>query len=481
MTAKSPLCVQIAALGGQGGGVLAEWLAEAARDAGYPAQMTSIPGVAQRTGATTYYFEMYPQRDCPEKPVFCLSPDADGLDLMVAMEPMEAARALELGLITARTTVLSATDRIYSTAEKSIAGDGTLAAGILFEALQGAAKTLVGLDLGGLGGGSGGPGNATMLGAIAAAAILPLEPENYRQAIRVKGVAVDASLADFDAGLNHSKAPKQTEQTGDTVTFAAAPTGLEKEIKALPESLQRLAGHACATLLDYQDENYARLLLTRFQPFTHAPDDAPDDLAHEVLTRLAAWMAYEDVIRVAQLKTRPGRLARIRGEIGVDQSAPLSVIEFLKPGREEFASLLPPLVGKMIMKGHSSASTAGLPLRLPTTTVFGFAALKILAGLRAWRPRTYRYGLEQKAIERWLGVIAETMKSDPALALATAQLAVLARGYGGVRARGLRKIDALFDGWTDKLKNQPADLNAAVAKALHQARHNPDSDAETVA
>jgi len=475
MKAKSPLCVQIAALGGQGGGVLAEWLAEAARDAGYPAQMTSIPGVAQRTGATTYYFEMYPQRDCLEKPVFCLSPDADGLDLMVAMEPLEAARALELGLITERTTVLSATGRIYSTAEKSIAGDGTITTGILFEALEGAAKTLVEIDLNALGVGSGGPGNAAMLGAIAGAAILPLEAEHFRQAIRIKGVAVDASLADFDAGLGHIKAPKQAEQAGDTVTFTAAPAGLEKEIAALPENLQRLAGHACATLLDYQDENYARLLLTRFQPFAQSPDD----LAHEILARLAAWMAYEDVIRVAQLKTRPGRLARIRGEIGVDQNAPLSVTEFLKPGREEFASLMPPMVGKIIMKGHSTASTAGIPLRLPTTTILGFAALKFLAGLKAWRPKTYRYGIEHKAIERWLGVIAETMKSDPALALATAQLAVLARGYGGVRARGLSKINDLFDGWAEKLKNDPAALKTTVAKTLNQARHDPDSEIET--
>jgi indolepyruvate ferredoxin oxidoreductase, beta subunit len=48
-------------LGGEGGGVLSQWLVEAARIAGYPAQSTSIPGVAQRTGATTYYVEVFPQ------------------------------------------------------------------------------------------------------------------------------------------------------------------------------------------------------------------------------------------------------------------------------------------------------------------------------------------------------------------------------------------------------------------------------------
>ena len=54
------LTVLIAALGGEGGGVLADWLMQAATGSGFPAQATSIPGVAQRTGATTYYLEILP-------------------------------------------------------------------------------------------------------------------------------------------------------------------------------------------------------------------------------------------------------------------------------------------------------------------------------------------------------------------------------------------------------------------------------------
>ncbi len=55
-----PITILICALGGEGGGVLSEWLVEAALQAGYPVQSTSIPGVAQRTGATTYYVEIFP-------------------------------------------------------------------------------------------------------------------------------------------------------------------------------------------------------------------------------------------------------------------------------------------------------------------------------------------------------------------------------------------------------------------------------------
>ena len=39
-------------MGGEGGGVLADWIVDLAEHGGYIAQMTSVPGVAQRTGAT---------------------------------------------------------------------------------------------------------------------------------------------------------------------------------------------------------------------------------------------------------------------------------------------------------------------------------------------------------------------------------------------------------------------------------------------
>ncbi|MDE2003505.1 MAG: hypothetical protein KGJ25_08250, partial [Betaproteobacteria bacterium] len=55
---REPLSLLIAALGGQGGGVLTDWVVQAARADGYTAQATSTPGVSQRTGATTYYVEI---------------------------------------------------------------------------------------------------------------------------------------------------------------------------------------------------------------------------------------------------------------------------------------------------------------------------------------------------------------------------------------------------------------------------------------
>src|SRR5690606_28944813 len=123
-----PVTILIAALGGEGGGVLADWLVEAAMSAGFPVQSTSIPGVAQRTGATTYYVEIYPETHAAlggRRPVLALYPSPAEVDVMVASELIEAARAVENGYVTPdRTTLVAATHRVYATIEKMQMGDG---------------------------------------------------------------------------------------------------------------------------------------------------------------------------------------------------------------------------------------------------------------------------------------------------------------------------------------------------------------------
>ena len=70
---EKPFTIAILAMGGQGGGVLADWIVEVAEHEGWAAQSTSVPGVAQRTGATIYYIETLPPRN-GVAPVFSLMP-----------------------------------------------------------------------------------------------------------------------------------------------------------------------------------------------------------------------------------------------------------------------------------------------------------------------------------------------------------------------------------------------------------------------
>jgi len=112
---QRPITLLVCALGGEGGGVLAQWLVDTATRAGYAAQSTSIPGVAQRTGATTYYLEVFPQPLAAlgnRRPVFGLVPVPGGLDALVCSELLEAARQVTLGLPdAARTRVIASTAR----------------------------------------------------------------------------------------------------------------------------------------------------------------------------------------------------------------------------------------------------------------------------------------------------------------------------------------------------------------------------------
>ena len=77
--------------------MLADWLVETATRAGHSVQSTSIPGVAQRTGATTYYVEIFPRRERRARRhasrSFSLNPVPGALDLLVVVRAARDRRA----------------------------------------------------------------------------------------------------------------------------------------------------------------------------------------------------------------------------------------------------------------------------------------------------------------------------------------------------------------------------------------------------
>lgn len=484
-----PISLLLAALGGQGGGVLTAWLMEAARLAGYPAQSTSIPGVAQRTGATTYYFELFPVPNPAGRPIFSLFPSAGEVDVVAALEPTEAGRALQEGYITAATTVVTSTQRVYSVAEKVVAGDGRLPAAPVLQALAQAAGRLVQVQLP-----PNGQANAYFFGALIGSRALPFSPAEGRGAIENLGLAVAVNLAGFEAGLAAVRdqaalalpaLPPAPQVSPIFLTEEApavempAPPGFEPELAALPAALRGLVGHGLARLVDYQDAAYARRFLARLGPILAAEEAHPGQghrLSAEVARRLAAWMSHEDIARVAQLKTRRARLARIRQEVGARPGEPVQVADFLSPGWEEVGGVLPAglytFLGRLL--GQKGRAVFDGHLRWPTSSPWGFAAMKGLAGLRRLRPRTLTFAQEQAAIETWLQAVAAAAAVDYDLACQTAELAVWARGYGAVRARGRDCLARVFADWPQKLHTDPQAAAAAVRASLHAARHEPD-------
>ncbi|RLA32713.1 MAG: hypothetical protein DRR03_08395, partial [Gammaproteobacteria bacterium] len=316
---EQPISIAITALGGQGGGVLADWLLQVAEGAGWTVQTTSVPGVAQRTGATVYNVALFPPGDTDRAPVLGLIPVPGDVDVCIAAELMEAGRAIQRGFVTPdRTLLITATHRDYAIDEKSALGDGRRDGDAVLDAAKLAAQQLVAFDMEMLARHHGSVISAVLFGVLAGTGVLPFERADFETAIRQAGKGVDASLAAFAAGFAH-----MAESAGDPVATAppepegtALPTSLREQITATyPEALRERVALGVARMVDYQDEEYAALYLERLEPFVDLAGDGTP-LASEVARHLALWMAFEDTFRVADLKSRPERMARIRTEVG---------------------------------------------------------------------------------------------------------------------------------------------------------------------
>jgi indolepyruvate ferredoxin oxidoreductase beta subunit len=204
-------------------------------------------------------------------------------------------------------------------------------------------------------------------------------------------------------------------------------------------------------------------------------------LAAEVARHLALWMAYEDIIRVADLKTRASRFARVRREVGAKEGEPVVVIDYLKPGIEEFSSLLPYGLGKLVFQWaekHGKLDAYNVGMHIKTSGVFGYLLVRSLAWLRPWRPMSYRYGEEQKLIERWLGLVADAAKRDAVLAFEVAECARLIKGYGETHRRGKANFLAIVDALVENPATaNPAEQAAALRKAREAALADPEGKA----
>jgi indolepyruvate ferredoxin oxidoreductase beta subunit len=464
---ERPITILIAALGGEGGGVMADWLMDAATATGYPAQATSIPGVAQRTGATTYYLEIFPQHRKAlggREPVLSLTPSPGNVDIMVASELVEAGRAMLNGFVSPeRTTLIASTHRIYATVEKMQMADGRFDSERVRDAAAQLAKSAVLFDMRKLAQENGTVINAVLFGAMAGSGVLPLSREACEQAIRRGGRGTEASLRGFAAG--HDIAARQRPAPAEPVPPKRA------------SELQEVLRLGRERLLDYQGPRYVSLYEERMKPFL----GGDEKLAAEVARHLALWMAYEDIIRVADLKTRASRFERVRKEVGAKPGEPVVVIDYLKPGVEEFSSVLPHALGKRVVqwaerRGKLDAYNVGMHIR--TSGLPGYLLVRSLAWLRPWRPLSYRYREEQQLIERWLALVAEAARRDAALALEVAECARLIKGYGETHRRGKGNFLAIVDALVENPPTADArEQAAAIRKAREAALADPEGQA----
>jgi indolepyruvate ferredoxin oxidoreductase beta subunit len=441
-----PVTLLIAALGGEGGGVLTDWIVQAAHNAGFPVQSTSIPGVAQRTGATTYYVEFVPatMRELNgRRPVLSLTPGVGDIDIMAATELLEAGRAIGNGFVTReKTFFVGSIGRSYLNVEKMAMGDGRYDRERLLQAVTDNSKETLLLDMEALAKKSGTIINSVMLGALAGSGRLPIPLEAFEQAIRQQGKLAAANLRGFRAGLEaaRAKAPVNfppEEKKRAKVTQNPTLADLEREVNdTAPQAARDIMPEGVRRLVAYQSPRYARLYLDRLGFLK----DADAALLRETARHLAVRMSFEDVIRVAEAKIAPERFERIaREELKAKAGEPFVIHDFLKPGIEEMCQILPPFLARPILRVAARRGWLGkvyFGMEVNTTSVSGYLRFWVLAKLKAWRPMSHRYAEEQTNITQWLGLIRDAVTLSPELAREIAECARLIKGYGDTHARG---------------------------------------------
>ncbi len=454
-------CITIAilAMGGEGGGVLADWLVDLAEQNAHYAQTTSVPGVAQRTGATVYYLEMFPVWAAPagRLPVMALSPVPGEVDIVIASELMEAGRALQRGLVTAdRTTLITSTHRVYSMTERTAMGDGRVDADKLLAGGRHAARHFVSANFAELAEQSGSLIGASLCGALCATGRLPFDRAAFEATITRAGVGVSASLRAFAAGHAAALAvPPESVASPSTDGSQAAATAVGPRLATQARRIRSDFPAAChATLTagvlrsaDYQDVDYAAHYLDRLQPLAriladaaHTPPAQSAELMNETARHLALWMSYEDTIRVADLKTRRARFERVQGEVRLSDSQHLGIHEFLHPRIEEIADTMPAAMGRWLLAtAWARACVAPFTRRgrtVQTSSVGGYLMMYAIASLRGMRRRSLRFQVEHQRIDAWLESVTQQAATRPLLALEIARLQRLVKGYGDTHARG---------------------------------------------
>ncbi|RXG94636.1 indolepyruvate oxidoreductase subunit beta family protein [Bradyrhizobium zhanjiangense] len=458
---ERPISIAILAMGGQGGGVLTDWIVQLAENHGWVAQSTSVPGVAQRTGATIYYIEAMPPLD-GRKPILSLMPTPGDVDVVMAAEFMEAGRSILRGLVTPdRTTLIASNHRSFAIGEKIAPGDGIADDGAVRGAIGVAAKSEIIFDMNALAIAHGSVISAAMFGALAATGVLPFDRDSYLAVIRAGEKGAKASVDTFQAAFDRVRIgapnvavaprPEKNKQSPSPAPFDPRLAKLLERLKhELPQPARDLAHAGLKKVVDFQDIAYGAEYLDILSGLHAADRSAGGADRGFAFTRMAAKylanaMTYDDVIRVADLKTRSARRARIEGELELAQGQVLQTTEFMHPRMEEVMGALPAGFGRWLetrprlMGWLDRRVNKGRRVR--TYSLPWFLALYVVGGLRGLRRRSRRHAIETAHRDEWLKAATESVRTNYQLGVEILQCRRLVKGYSDTHSRGLSKFD----------------------------------------
>jgi indolepyruvate ferredoxin oxidoreductase, beta subunit len=266
-----------------------------------------------------------------------------------------------------------------------------------------------------------------------------------------------AFAAGFDAvtrpapALHQKAAPLRDATPSGPEALVGAWGELQSKVAHLPTPVMDMALAGLRKVVDFQSPDYGDDYLTHMQSVVDQ-DDAAHGFALSVAAAkyIANAMAYDDVIRVADLKTRAGRFDRMRAEMGAKDANVMQVTEFMHPRAEEIAGMLPAKWGARVETSPKWMARLdhwfGKGRRLRTDGLIAFLMLHALGGLRRYRLRTLRHQYETDHLARWLALALKTRAKNYDLAIEIIRCRRLVKGYSDTHARGLSKFDMVLAG-----------------------------------
>jgi indolepyruvate ferredoxin oxidoreductase beta subunit len=460
-----PIAIAVLAMGGQGGGVLVDWIVAMLESQGWLAQSTSVPGVAQRTGATVYYVETIKADGSGRRPVMSLMPVPGEVDIVIGAELMEAGRALQRGLVSSdRTTLIASSHRAYAVSEKMVPGDGAGDPAKVYEVARAASKRFLAFDMAAIAEQTESVMSAALFGALAGSGALPFERGAYEGTIRSAGLGVEASLRAFGRAYEtaiaelRSPAPEPLPRTAaalkrfpelQPIGDAGFDTLSERARREFTQSAHRMIAAGLRRVVDFQDLAYGAEYLDRLKPFAAIEAGGTDcPLTAAAAKQIARAMAYDDVIRVADLKTRGSRFARVRAEVAARSDQIVYATEFMHPRMEEVCGTLPAGLGLWIESSPRLIARLR-PLvdrgrRVNTGTIRWFIVLYMLAGWRRFRRGTLRHRRETAHMQAWLDLSLAAARHNVALAIELLEARRLVKGYSDTHDAGEDKFSRVM-------------------------------------
>lgn len=466
----NPLKIVLIAIGGDGGGVLTQWIIKMAESKGYWAQSTSIAGVAQRTGSTVYYIEAIPLEDITingktQTPILAQMPSPYDVDIVMTTELLEVGRAIQRKFVSDKTTLVFSSHRNLAIQEKEIVGDGIQRSEEVFEMAKKYSKNCYYANLKLIADKNKSVISASLFGALAASNSMPFTKEDFLDTIVKGGVAIKQSTAAFEEAfqnISESKSQLKPLDTGlSPKSYPEMPEKVaSKKINALikvitkkfPKTLHNALYTGVTHLADWQNEKWAHKYLEMLSVFVKKEEQQPHhffELSYHMARYLAIAMSYDDLIFVADQKTRTERFKEMYNQVDAKENDLVHTLDYLHPSWDEVTGFMPKSIGRKMEKSKRLNSFFNTYLdkdrRMYSTNFVGFIMLYILGGMKRWRLKTLRHHIEMNTIDYWLKNIEQVVDKNYNLAVQIAKTYRLKKGYGCTYERGESKFSSIND------------------------------------